>query len=206
VKVKNEEERMWYPAVILHSHEDNTYDVMYDDDTTEHKVPESNIKRIDEGMGNKREFNVGELVVFRSDFKPNRIWKIKEFQRGYAVLKTEDKEGLDSDLKVAALTDIERYVPPAQNMSAPLSQPAPLQQQPVVVNVIAGENNSMVSSQPSQEPSQPQELSHVSDESTDFSTPKIRFKKEENENEKEKEKEGGNANFLSGGSIVVKKI
>jgi hypothetical protein len=157
---------------------------------------------MDEGMGNKREFNVGELVVFRNDFKPNRIWKITEFQRGYAVLKTDDKEGLDSDLKVAALTDIELYVPTAQNMSAPLSQPAPLQQQPVVVNVIAGENNSMVSSQPTK-PSQDQNVEIQDSESTDFSTPKIRFKKEEKD---EKEEGGSSNNFLSGKSIVVKKI
>ena len=201
VQVKNK----WYDAVILHKHEDNTYDVMYDDDTIEKNVSESNINHMDEGMGNKRQFNadqfnVGELVVFRNDFKPNRIWKITEFQRGYAVLETKDKEGLDSDLKVAALTDIERYVPTAQNMSAPLSQPAPLQQQPVVVNVIAGENNSMVSSQPFQDKTSELEES----ESTDFSTPKIRFKKDEKE-EGEKE-EGSSNNFLSGKSIVVKKI
>ena len=199
VKVLNEEERNWYPAIILYKHEDNTYDIMYDDNTIQKNVSESNIKHIDEGMGNKRQFNVGELVVLRNDYKPTRIWKINKFEKEYAILETEDREGLDSNLKVAGLTEIEKYVPIAQNTIAPIAQPAPLQQ-PVVVNVIAGENNSMVSSQPTQDKTS--ELQDV--ESTDFSTPKIRFKKEDKDEKDEKEKEGGNPNLF--GSIVVKKI
>jgi len=58
----------------------------------------------------------------------------------------------------------------------------------------------MVSSQPFQDKTSELEES----ESTDFSTPKIRFKKDEKE-EGEKEEESSN-NFLSGKSIVVKKI
>jgi hypothetical protein len=218
VQVKNED-RQWYHAMILRGYEDNTYDVIFDDDTIESKVPESNIKTMNgEGMGQRmsegmsaRQFNIGELVVFRNDFKSNRIWKIEKFDKGYAILKTDDKEGLDSDMKVAGLTDIERYVP------TPLSQPGGLQQgglqpgtpqQPVVVNVIAGDNNSMVSPQPtkpslsegSEQMGKFQTNEYQNNESADFSAPRIRFKKEETE------KEGGNPNLLSGGSIVVKKI
>jgi len=205
--------------VILHAYEDNTYDVIFDDDTIESKVLESNIKSMNgEGMGQRMsqimgatQFNIGELVVFRNDFKSNRIWKIEKFDKGYAILKTEDKEGLDSDMKVAGLTDIERYVPNALSQSGSLQpgnlQPGSLQQgtpqQPVVVNVIAGDNNSMVSSQPTKpslsEGSESQNNESQNNESADFSSPKIRFKKEE------PEKEGGNPN-LFGGSIVVKKI
>ena len=213
VQVKNED-RQWYHAVILHAYEDNTYDVIFDDDTIESKVPESNIKSMDgQGMGHSHvtQFNIGELVVFRNDFKSNRIWKIEKFDKGYAILKTDDKEGLDSDMKVAGLTDIERYVPNALSQQGSLQQGSLQQgtpqsgtpQQPVVVNVIAGDNNSMVSSQPTKpslsEGSESQINESQINESADFSLPKIRFKKEE------PEKAGGNPN-LFGGSIVVKKI
>lgn len=134
-------------------------------------------------------FQVNDFVTFNGDFKPNRVWKITEFDKGFAVLKTDDTEGLTSNLKVAALSDIKRFIqqqPSPDAMGLALT-PAP---PPITVNVISGDNNTMET--PKQKPT----------EDVDFSEPRIRFKEtgEPSENKSEI------SDFSNPKSIVVKKV
>ncbi len=138
----------------------------------------------DKGRGGMYQPN--EFVLFNGDFKPNRPWKINSFDKGFAILETTDAEGLSSNTKVVALSDIRPYV-----HSQP--QPQPQQQMgnsqpPVVVNVIAGDNNSM-------EPKT---------ETVDFSKPKIRFS--ENSDVDTSSDASPVDNFSSSKSIIVKKV
>ena len=130
-----------------------------------------------------------DFVLFNGDFKPDRPWRINSFDKGFAILETADAEGLSSNTKVVALSDIRPYVQPQQQ------QPQQQQQQqmgnsqpPVVVNVIAGDNNSM-------EPKT---------ETVDFSKPKIRFS--ENNDVDTSSDASPMDNFSSGKSIIVKKV
>jgi len=134
---------------------------------------------------------VNEFVTFNGDFKPNRAWKITEFDKGFAVLETDDKEGLTSNLKVAALSDIKRFSqqqqPPSPDAMGLAPTPAP---PPITVNVISGDNNTMET--PKQKPT----------EDVDFSEPRIRFK----EPSETSETKSDISDFSNPKSIVVKKV
>ena len=109
-------------------------------------------------------------------------------------METGDKEGLESNIKVAGLADIKPYVEP-QIQIQPQQSP---QQVPVVLNMynVNGNENTLqpqpqVALQP-QVNSQPQVDSI---EPLDFSQPKIKIKEPELQ-----------PNLIKGGTIVVKKI
>ena len=163
-------------------------------------------------------YEIDELVSFRGDYKPTRIWKIKGFEKGYVILETDDMEGLTNKRKVVAIEDIEKNyymnaksspstqpgmqamqaMQPAMQAMQPAMQPTP----PVVVNVVSGDNNTL-SSMPSPPQSSSSDVSAEgvpSEESTDFSRPRIKLKSE-NDNQQEV-----NKSLISGGSIVVKKV
>ena len=97
---------------------------------------------------------------------------LEEFEKGFAILETEDKEGLESNVKVAGLADIKPYVEPQIQIQPPHSPQHSPQQVPVVLNMynVNGNENTL---QP-----QPQVESHqsVEAESVDFSQPKIKIK------------------------------
>ena len=136
-------------------------------------------------------FQVNEFVTFNGDFKPNRAWKITEFDKGFAVLETDDKEGLSSNLKVAALSDIKRFSQQQQPPSPDAMGLAPTQAPPpITVNVISGDNNTMET--PKQKPT----------EDVDFSEPRIRFK----EPSETSETKSDISDFSNPKSIVVKKV
>ena len=150
-----------------------------------------------------KQFKVGDAVNFKGDYKQDRKWNIKEFEKGFAILETGDKEGLESNIKVAGLADIKPYVEPQIQIQP---QQAP-QQVPVVLNMynVNGNENTLqpqpqVALQPQFE-SQPQvELqrhvdSQQSVEPLDFSQPKIKIKEPESQ-----------PNLIKGGAIVVKKL
>jgi hypothetical protein len=181
-----------------------------------------------QGQAKGTSYQPTDIVVFNGDFKPNRAWEIKKFEKGFAILETTDIEGLQPNtnrgthIKVAALSDIRKYVPQmSQSLSQGLSHggfsqglspqglsqslspqslspqslsPQSLSQglshgQPVVVNVITGDNNSMETSEPQKH-------------DVDFSKPQIKFVESGN-NEKTVD------SLLLGGdskSIVVKKV
>jgi hypothetical protein len=147
---------------------------------------------------------VGDLVSYTKDFK-NRMWKIDDLEGAYVTVATADTEGLERNYKVVPLNELIPFVP-----SSPPPAAAP---QTPVVNVIVGDNNSVTPPEKSAENSSPQNSSpqsssssyglssfSLSDESSDFSTPRVRIKDDESK--------GGSsdANLLSGKSIVVKKI
>jgi DNA-directed RNA polymerase II subunit RPB2 len=139
-----------------------------------------------EGKGvNTNTYQPGQFVLFNGDFKEDRVWKIINFDKGFAIIETPNTEGLSSNKKVVALSDIRPYVPsmyPNQMASPPQQQ-----QQPVVVNVIAGDNNNMESAE------------------VDFSKPKIRFTEGVN-NEENDEKPMDNILSRDSKTIVVKKV
>jgi hypothetical protein len=139
----------------------------------------------DKGRGSMYQPN--EFVLFNGDFKPNRPWKINSFDKGFAILETTDAEGLSSNTKVVALSDIRPYVHSQQQQQQPQQQMGN-SQPPVVVNVIAGDNNSM-------EPKS---------DSVDFSKPKIRFS--ENSDVDTSSDASPVDNFSSSKSIIVKKV
>jgi DNA-directed RNA polymerase II subunit RPB2 len=140
-------------------------------------------------------FKVGDSVSYTKYFK-NRMWKIEELYSEYVVLNTEDAEGLDNNVKVVGIGEIIPYVPSMQYNSQPQQFAAAA---PPIVNVIVGNDNKMTSREnPASQPGFTQE-SLSQDSSSDFSTPRIRFKEEP--------KVESDAKFLSGGkTIVVKKI
>ena len=172
------------------------------------------------GQGQGTSYQPTDIVVFNGDFKPNRAWEINKFEKGFAILETTDIEGLlpntnrGTHIKVAALSDIRKYVPQMSQggLSHGLSQggfsqglshggfsqglsPQGLphgglsQGQPVVVNVITGDNNSMETSEPQKQ-------------DVDFSKPQIKFVESENNGKTvDSLLLGGNSK-----SIVVKKV
>ena len=156
---------------------------------------ESLVKEKPSGFGSG--FKVNDAVNFIGDYKQDRKWNIKEFEKGFAILKTDDKEGLESNLKVAGLADIKPYVEPQIQIQPPHSPQHSPQQVPVVLNMYnVNGNENTLQPQPQVE-LQPQVESQqsVDAESVDFSQPKIKFKDSESE-----------PNLIKGGTIVVKKI
>ena len=135
-----------------------------------------------------------DFVLFNGDFKPDRMWKINSFDKGFAILETADEEGLTSNTKVVALSDIRPYVRSQQPQQPQPQQQMGNSQPPVIVNVIAGDNNSM-------EPKT---------ETVDFSKPKIRFSENNDVSRDASPDASGDAssmdNFSSGKSIIVKKV
>ena len=130
------------------------------------------------------------------DYKQGRKWTITEFEKGFAILQTEDSEGLDSNVKVARLADIKPYIEPQLHIQP---QQAP-QQVPVVLNMynVNGNDNTLQPQQQEQEPQpqiEPQIELQQQEPSIDFSKPKIKFEEKEMP-----------VNFLKGGPIVVKKV
>ena len=128
-------------------------------------------------------FGLNQPVTYNGDFKPNRVWTIKEFDKGFAILETEDNEGLESNTKIAGLSDIKRVVhTPLQALPPPVSQPAVIAP---VFNIVTGDNSTIKSAE--------------KEESVDFSKPRIRINEESDSGE-------NNFSKKSNGSIVVKKI
>jgi DNA-directed RNA polymerase II subunit RPB2 len=144
------------------------------------------------GEGIRREpripqFNVGDEVSFLGDFKQSRKWIIREFEKGFVVLETNDGEGLDNNVKVVGLTDITRYVGQPV-VEQPMVQP--LSAQPIIspiFNIVNGNDNKVETSEP------------VIPSTVDFSQPKIRIKEPETQQKELKQQDLGNG-------IVVKKI
>jgi DNA-directed RNA polymerase II subunit RPB2 len=153
---------------------------------------------------------VGDFVSYTKDFK-NRMWKIDDLEGAYVTVVTSDTEGLERNYKVVPLNELIPYVPTSPSISPPSPQTPQTPQTPVV-NVIVGDNNSVTPPEKpmqSSPPSSSQDSSSyglssfsLSDESSDFSTPRIRFKEET----KGSSSSSSDAKLLSGGSIVVKKI
>ena len=146
-------------------------------------------------------FNVGDFVTFRGDFKQSRKWKINEFAKGFVIIETGDEDGLDSNMKAVAFTDILPYTEiqsggTAFELPQQQQQPQTHQQMPVfspVINVVTGDNNT-VEIEPKEEP-------------INFDEPKIRFKEpSSSEISENSESIEIDKNLLKGNAILVKKV
>jgi DNA-directed RNA polymerase II subunit RPB2 len=129
-------------------------------------------------------YKLGNLVHFKGDFDKMRVWQIEGFQKGFAILKTNDNKGLENNVKVAHLTDISKI----QHSSAPSTHESPINFAPVI-NIVTGDGSKI----------EPQEA-----EKNTFSTPMIRIPTESVNTESASAKI--DEKMLSGGKLIVKKI
>lgn len=152
----------------------------------------------------KNVFNVGDPVNFVGDFMPSRVWTVEEFDRGFAVLKTANVEGLESNMKVVHLNDIVPAVP-EQQVQAPVSEESPVKFSPVF-NIVTGDGNK-IEAQASAQAATSTEASakptSVDDDDNIFSKPLIK----KSQSQASETGEPLNNKMLSnGGAIVIKKL
>jgi hypothetical protein len=161
-------------------------------------VPINKLMRTAEPMqgGGIPLLNVGDKVMFRGDFDKNRKWTIDSFEKGFAVIKTDDLNGLTGGSKVVGMNDIDTFMEPeTQTMIGGHAQ-AP-SQPPIVLNIVNGDNNKVEqdSSTPSQMPATAQTIDEMPREEAMFDKPMI----------KKPAQEGG-SNVFAQGPLVVKKV
>jgi DNA-directed RNA polymerase II subunit RPB2 len=192
----------------------NAFDLVAQSDEERQAIESANAPHTVSTMELKT-YNVGDKVHFRGDFNPSRVWTIQEFDKGFAILKTEDLNGLDNELKVAHLNDLEAVTlnteqigGDANAIATPYLQTAP--QQPVF-NIVTGDNNTIEATKPSVEASTSANMSAANDamdggnagnsSENIFSKPLIKKKSTDAGEEK-------NSAILTGGSgpIIIKKL
>ena len=125
---------------------------------------------------------LGDLVHFKGDYDKMRVWRIEGFQKGFAILKTDDIQGLENNVKVAHLTDISKI----QQSSAPSTHESPINFAPVI-NIVTGDGSKIDNVEPPEA------------ENNTFSKPMIRVPTESSPAKIDEK-------MLSDGKIVVKKI
>jgi len=150
----------------------------------------------------KNVFNVGDPVNFVGDFMPTRVWTVEEFDKGFAVLKTVNTEGLESNMKVVHLNDIVPAVP-EQQMQAPVAEESGLKFTPII-NIVTGDGNKIESQRVATEGASetPTETSSADDDI--FSKPLI--KKSSSSSSSEGSEPLNNKMLSNGGAIVIKKL
>ena len=150
-------------------------------------------------------FNVGDAVNFNGDFKELRVWTVQEFDKGFAILKTIDTEGLETNMKVAHLNDIVPAVHPKIQVAPPALDESPVKFSPVF-NIVTGNDNT-IESKGSAAPV-PNTVTSEEESNVDiFSKPLI--KKSVNFAEQETPPNDVNDNKMlssRGGAIVIKKL
>lgn len=155
-----------------------------------------------------RVFNVGDKVNFKGDFMPWREWTVEEFDKGFAVLKTENTEGLETNMKVVHLADIVPAVP--QQQVVPLaSEESPVKFSPVF-NIVTGDGNKIEAS-PQNKPTQIQEPTsqeeQLSNDDDIFSRPLIKKSSAADQAAASMDSSISSSKMLSsGGAIVIKKL
>jgi hypothetical protein len=159
----------------------------------------------------KNVFNVGDQVNFLGDFMPSRVWTVEEFDKGFAVLKTANTEGLESNMKVVHLNDIVPAVPEQPVVQAPGQEESQMKFSPVF-NIVTGDGNKIEapSAQPrtsatagSASASDPQPESQGEDI---FSKPLIKKSVNFESPAKPQDTALNNKMLASGGAIVIKKL
>ncbi len=163
-------------------------------------VPINKLTRTAEPMqgGGIPLLNVGDKVMFRGDFDKNRKWTIDSFEKGFAVIKTDDLNGLTGGSKVVGMNDIDTFMEPeTQTMIGGNAQAQ--SQPPIVLNIVNGDNNKVEqdSSTPgqTQTPATAQTIDEMPREEAIFDKPMI----------KKPAQEGG-SNVFAQGALVVKKV
>jgi hypothetical protein len=155
-------------------------------------------------------FNIGDAVNFKGDFNKSRVWTVEEFDKGFAVLKAVNTEGLESNMKVVHLNDIVPAVPeqiqvPQQSAGA---EDSPVKFSPVF-NIVTGNDNTIETPSSAKETknNNNNDAPHESTEEDIFSKPMI--KKSVNFAEQETPPNDINDNKMlssRGGAIVIKKL
>jgi hypothetical protein len=92
-------------------------------------------------------FNVGDAVHFNGDFNKSRVWTVEEFDKGFAVLKTGNTEGLESNMKVVHLNDIVPAVSEPVQVAQPALEESPVKFSPVF-NIVTGDGNKIEACEP----------------------------------------------------------
>ena len=152
-------------------------------------------------------FNVGDAVNFNGDFNKSRVWTVEEFDKGFAVLKTANTEGLESNMKVVHLNDIVPAVPEQIQLTQHADEESPVKFSPVF-NIVTGNDNKIEAPSSAKETknNNNNDAPHESTEEDIFSKPLI--KKSVNFAEDTNAKPAANDNKMlsSGGAIVIKKL
>jgi hypothetical protein len=154
-------------------------------------------------------FNVGDPVNFNGDFKKSRVWVIDSFDKGFAVLKTTDPEGLELNMKVVHLSDIVPAVPVEEKPTVENDMQKSFSP---VFNIVTGNDNTIQSPPTCVTPDIKQggDMNAVAGSNEeavnppDFSKPMI--KKSVNFSESEASPANDNKMLSSGGAIVIKKL
>jgi len=72
-----------------------------------------------------KNYSTGEEVLFRGDFLPNRIWKIKNIGDRFITIITDNLEGLDDKDTIKVVTALDIYRPNDFTYSEPVSETIP---------------------------------------------------------------------------------
>ena len=162
-------------------------------------VPINKLMRTAEPMqgGGIPLLNVGDKVMFRGDFDKNRKWTIDSFEKGFAVIKTDDLNGLTGGSKVVGMNDIDTYM--EHDTQTMLGGQAQAQSQPpIVLNIVNGDNNKVEQDSSTPATTQmpiAQTIDEMPREEAMFDKPMI----------KKPAQEGG-SNVFAQGALVVKKV
>jgi hypothetical protein len=80
--------------------------------------------------GGGKEFKENDLVFYRGDSKPKRIWKVHKLGNSFITIKTEDMESLDAIDTTKIVSPVDIY--PMQDFpySTPFSENIPTNEEP----------------------------------------------------------------------------
>ena len=145
-------------------------------------------------------YNAGDAVIFKGDFDKNRKWTVDSIEKGFAVLKTDDLNGLTGGSKVVGIDDIVEYVKPETMFGGETIKQS---QPPIVLNIVNGDNNKV-----EQDSSNPGTNTN-SNSNTSSNSPEIEDAPNDSMFDKpmiKKPTQEGGANVFAQGALVVKKV
>jgi hypothetical protein len=151
--------------------------------------------------------NIGDPVHFIGDFDKSRVWHIESFEDGFAILTTNNMNGLETNRKVAHPKDIIPATMATASTTNHADSSMPSSFAPVF-NIVTGNGNKVETNEPDKEKKVVFDQPKVDDESTsdlfsspvpDFDKPMIKIKSDDND-------KVSSDIALKGGSIVIKKL
>ena len=82
-----------------------------DIDEINERIKQSNLQSREDTENITEQYSAGEEVLFRGDFLPNRIWKIKSVGDRFITITTDNIQGLDDKDTIKVVTKIDIYRP-----------------------------------------------------------------------------------------------
>jgi hypothetical protein len=82
-----------------------------DIDEINERIKQSNLQSREDIENITEQYSAGEEVLFRGDFLPNRIWKIKSVGDRFITITTDNIQGLDDKDTIKVVTKIDIYRP-----------------------------------------------------------------------------------------------